>query len=220
MSESQRNPECVVHFEPVRVSLRLSELGIQRVQVERPLGRGLAAQRLCHEFHPVSHKGQVMWGETVRWLRDELVRTGEWRCDDTLNLPTVMKNDSSMAIAVVRGDWATGEPAANPSTQYKRGPSTEDRVNQNRMLPYDHLPPEMFTETKLAGVRTYLLLHHLKRNRLHAELSLPVKIGKKGFVEEWSERIILGVIDPDGGTPMRLPDESPLHPEVRVRRRA
>ena len=217
---SRQNPPCVVIFEPVRVTLRLGELGLTDGLLRESLNKGLAAHRKCHEYHPTSYPGIVMWGESVRWLRDGLVRTGDWRCDDTFNLPTVMKIDGSMAIAVVRGDSNTGNPDLTPSTQYARGVSTQVRVEVNRVLPFDHLPPQMFEDTpERSRISTYLLLHHVKGDQLRCELSRPVEINKKGYVEEFSERVILGSITLDG-TPMRVSDETPINPVVTVRRRA
>ena len=161
----------------------------------------------------------TLWAETIRWLRDTLIREG-WRADNAYGLPTVVSGDSGMAIAVVRGGPGTGDPKANNvSTQYARGTVMIGRIQTNGVLPYDHLPAEYFADHPDAEtIPTWLLMHRRDGDTLVCELSFPTKINKSGFVEGWGERVILTSIPLDP-TKMRVLDDEPIKPDVKVRRR-
>jgi hypothetical protein len=211
---------ALVINEPLEVATRLRALGLTLEILHGSLQAGLAAAALCTANHPSNFPGLSLWGEAVRWLREMLIPLG-WRRDDSFNLPTVVRGDDEMAIAVVRGDVATGNPKGNPSTQYARGTVMIRRVQSNGVLPYDHLPQGYGeeVETEAAAVPTWLLLHYRKGDELVSELSFPIEIDASGFVKAWGERIILKPISLDGGR-MRILDEPPVNPDVNVRRRA
>jgi hypothetical protein len=206
--------------EPTRVELRLRELGLSREYLLDSLSDGLASAALCSVLHPTNFAGLTLWAEAIRSLRDRLITKEGWRSDNAYNLPTVVRSDHGMAIAVVRGGEGTGDPKAkNVSTQYPRGPVMMGRVEINGVLPYDHLPPEYFEDQTEAAVPTWLLMHRKIGSELMCELSFPTSINKSGFVEGWAERICLPPIPLDP-TRLRALDDNPINPEVKVKRRA
>lgn len=209
----------IVISNPDLVEIRLRQLGLGGRQVPiDSLSTGLAARALCSQNHPRNWPGLVFWAETTRALRGLLKEHG-WRKDDSDGLPTVVRGDDAMAVAVVRGDDGTGLENAVPSSQYPRGTATIERVAKNVYLPYEHLPKNFGLDTDTLEIPLWLLLHNRRGSQLFAELSFPTIINKSGYVEKWKERIILEPINFD---PAKMPvfDEEPYEPEVRVRRRA
>ncbi len=214
--------EVVVVSEPVRVSERLQALGLTVATLRGALEKALASAALCSVDHPPNFAGLTLWAEAIRWLRDSLRDTG-WRRDNSRGLATVVRGDNGLAITVVRGNELTGnpDPKSQPTTQYKRGPATIDRIQENGILPFDHLPADYFAqrEGEIAAPPTWLLMHHKRGDELLCEMSFPTRVNQSGFVEAWGERIVLTSIplDPER---MRILDEDPINPDVTVRRRA
>lgn len=196
---------------------RLAELGPAGEVLRDSLRAGLAASALTDANHPPNYAGTVFWAETVRALRDALIPEG-WRRDNSGGFATVVRPDGLLAIAVARGNESTGEPdpRISPTTQYARGPVTERAVSRNRVLPFEHLPPG-YDEEPDATPTTWLLLHHQREAKLHCELSCPISIAS-GFVNTWSERIIL---TPIGLGPEVIPilEDEPVSPIIEVKRR-
>ncbi len=210
--------KTIVVSEPARVDLRLRELGLSISILIEAMKSGLSSAALCHAYHPPNFPGLTLWAEAIRWLRDALVPKG-WRSDNSHNLPTVVRGDKGLAIAIVRGGPGTGNPKAKSvSTQYARGPAMKGRVEENGILPYDHLPPEYFEDHTDAKAPTWLLMHRRLGDELVCEMSFPTNINKSGFVEDWAERICLPSIPLDPNQRRVLRDE-PVNPEVRVKRR-
>jgi hypothetical protein len=215
------NQAVVVVSEPVRVAIRLQALGLSEPVLRTTFEKALSSVALCSIDHPANWGGLTLWAEGTRWLRDGLRGSG-WKRDNTRGLPTCVRGDDGMAIAIVRGNELTGnpDPAVLPTTQYKRGQATIDRIEENGVLPYDHLPAEYFERTGAdAPPPTWLLMHHKRGGELLCELSFPTRVNSSGFVEKWGERIVLTSIPLD---PNRLSilDDEPINPDVDVRRRA
>lgn len=209
----------IVISDPDKAERRLRELGLTTAILIAALQAGLAAAALCTANHPTNFGGLTLWAEATRWLRENLIPEG-WRRDDSYNLPTVVRGDNGMAIAIVRGDEATGNAKGKPTTQYPRGTIMIERVELNRVLPgFEHLEAEQDAKETAAHVPTWLLMHRRDGHTFVSELSFPIQINKSGFVEAWGERIILSKIPLD---PTRMPvlDEPPVTEDPPVRRRA
>jgi len=217
----QRRNEALVVAEPLSVQRRLQALGLTMEIVLNALEAGIGAAALHSTVnYPRNYGGTTFWAEVTRWLREYLVPLG-WHRDETGGQPSVVRGDNGMAIVVVRGNEQTGDPRFLPTTEYKRGPVTIERVSRNVRLPFDDEPVETeAVEVDTSdGVPTWLLLHHRRGEELRSELSFPIAISKSGFVEEWGETIILPtiVLDPRN---MPMLDDEPVNPDVDVRRRA
>jgi hypothetical protein len=214
------NPQTkIVVSDPDEAEIRLRAMGLTEAILHSALRSGIAGAALCTLNHPTNFGGLTFWAEATRWLRETLIPEG-WRRDNSYGLPTVVRGDEGLAIAVVRGDKGTGNPKANPTTQHPRGTVVISRVEQNGILPgFEHLKAEQEQLEAAARVPMWLLLHYRAGDQLVAELSYPTVINRSGFVEEWAERIILTSIALD---PTRMPvlDEPPVLPDVSVRRRA
>jgi hypothetical protein len=214
--------QVIVVTEPIKVNARLRQLGqeLTEQRLRSALENGISSSAHCTENHPPNYGGMTLWAESVRRLREDLIPDG-WHRDNSYGFPTIVSPDWAIAIAVARGDENTGNPDPNacPSTQHKRGSVMRRAVDVNGMLPYDHLPPSQApSESGDGTVATWVLLHYRKGEQLLYELSHPIAINSSGFVEAWSERIILTPITLD---PTRMPvlEDEPVNPDVNIRRR-
>ena len=202
--------ETVIENE-LRVRAALRELGLTLEILNRALEEGLAGAALCTANHPPNFRGTTMWAETVRSLREQLIPEG-WRRDDADNLPTVVRRDGALGIAVARGNSDTGKADGRPTTQYARGPTTSQAVERNTYLPFDPLP----RDPEPPRAKMWLLLHNRADTELRSELSFPVAIDESGYVAAWGTRLILAPIDLDPAT-LRL-DEDSVASDVVIRR--
>jgi len=215
------NPQTqIVYSDPQKAERRLRQLDLAMPTMTGCLQVGVSAAALTTLNHPTNWGGLSLWAEAIRWLRETLIQQGGWRRDDRNSLPTVVRGsgETGMAIAVVRGGAGTGDPKANPTTEYPRGTVTIARIERNGILPeFEHLAAE--EDVAADDVPLWLLLHRREGDKLVAELSFPLEISKSGFVEKWGERIMITSIPLD---PTRMPvlDEPPVTPDVTVRRRA
>lgn len=209
---------AVIYDEPQDVDARLVELGLTQQELRDALEAGLAAAALATANHPPNFGGTSLWAEAVRGLRETLIPKG-WHRDNSYNFPTVVRGDGKIAIAVAAGDPGTGDKDMHPSTSYKRGPIMIGKVEVNQHLPFDHLPVGYGDPDPNAPEATWVLLHDREHDELRCELSLPVTINKKGFVETWGERIILSPITIDPAR-ARILDDEPVDPTIEIKRRA
>src|SRR3954468_7074549 len=100
-------PAAIVVEDPALVHGRLYELGLSEAVLSNAIRAGLAAGAACTENHPPIFPGFVLWAESVRFLRDALSPEG-WTRSDSKGFATVISADRRLAIAVARGDEATG----------------------------------------------------------------------------------------------------------------
>ena len=214
---------------PYEVDLRLSELGLEHDVLESAVRQGELQRKLATPFDPPATGGFNAWARTVRSLRESLYGRG-WIPNDRLNLSTVVNPAKTIAVAVSSADENTGKVGdADPRTRHSRGSATFAAVDRNarqgelfpELMVYEHsdLPSD---------IATWWLLFSSEADELRAELSLPTGMTEEGHFERFTERIILGVIEP-GNEPFAepLPETLPETPavggppiEVRVERRA
>jgi hypothetical protein len=213
-------PRLVV--DPLDVHARLAELGLTAGELTGALLAGASVMALNSVLnYPPVYGGFSFWAESVKALRDTKMGHG-WSRSDARNFSTVLNPERTIQIAIARGDEWTGRekaPDGKPSTQHKKGSTTQLAVEVNHQLSlFDSLPvPEV--EATDQPLTTLVLLHFRDRHKIRCELSHPTAINRSGYVEQWAERIILSEIDLDGSR-ISLPDEPPVEPDVLVRRRA
>jgi hypothetical protein len=208
-------PTIAIVEEPIKVRVRIKELGLTEKILNDALRAGITARSNCTEHHPRNYPGIVMWAEIVRFLGDALKPLG-WKRSDKSNFPLVVREDGQVAIAVAGGDNLTGSsnPTAKPSSRHPRGRITEKAVKQNAypFLPFN--PP--VTEEIKKNTSTWFLLHSRQGTQVLCELSLPTDIDNLGYFKDWHERILLNPIQIDPEK-LYLPKEEPIHPEISVK---
>lgn len=202
----------VVIENDLRVEAALREIELTPEVFRIALEAGHSGAALCTPNHPPNFGGMTMWAETVRSLREQLIRAG-WRRDDAGNFSTVVNKDGALGIAVASGNADTGQADGHPTTRYPKGPVTHQAVERNAYLPFAHLPKDLGAT---AVPQIWLLLHNRTAGELRSELSFPVAIDKSGFVAAWGTRLILPPIDLEPAT-LRL-DEEPVAPDVNIER--
>ena len=179
----------IVHHTPSQVAGRLHELdpALTEALLLEAVQFALGYYAECTAHDPSSAAGYLLWGKTIRSLRDLLV-PAEWKSATRQNYPTIEHPSGAFAISVAGSDGGTGIIDGNPTTRTEKGTVTKGAIAQNQASLWDYKP-------NLAPLRkrTWLLLIHvdLVNDEVRAELSLPVGTDEDNRVSWWRERIIL-----------------------------
>lgn len=209
-------PATRVYETPDEVNERLRQLGLSTAILLDALHQGEFVRRSSSPLDPPAAPGFTAWARTVRALRLALLPLG-WEPRDN-GISTVVHPMTLVAISVATGNENTGSTdGRSPQTKYPRGSATATAVSQNvQGILFGLLPDEVPVPT------TWILLVRSGADGLIAELSFPHAMTTGGRVSEWSERIILGHIDPeDGGDRLPVPDDIDSDPiDVPLTRRS
>ncbi|HEY7488500.1 MAG TPA: hypothetical protein VH912_28920 [Streptosporangiaceae bacterium] len=189
---------------------QLAGFGLSVDMVHRVLAQAEVDARSCTPNHPVNAEGWFRWANSVRYLRDELVPAG-WAKARQLNFELVVRPGGMTAIAVTAGDEATGGPDVQPRTLNPKGAMTVAAVVGN-------IGPQTLFEVDEFRRRTWFLLYYRDEAEIRAELSLPDNVSSTGYVDSWSERIIIPPYALDDRVPVGGPQPA-LPVDVPVRRR-
>lgn len=158
---------------------------------------------------PPSARGLRAWTDGTEELRVRM-EPFRWQVPDQAALDSagiVVSQDGKTAIAMVAGDPSTGRSNYRPQVKHARGPVAAEYVQGSFFSGFDQ--DEAFPEL-------WYLLHEMKSEFWHAELSLPAAISKAGLVTRWKDRIQIVANGPDDGLPVEA-DASPELPTPTVR---
>ncbi|MDT0319310.1 hypothetical protein [Streptomyces millisiae] len=197
---------------PDGVQARLAALGTRWEYLHPALYAGEAERRTATPNHPANTAGTRAYQEHVRVLREMHIRHEGWKrlLHDRLEL--VCNPAKTIAIGVMPGDEATGQPGYGPRNLHARGAATERAAENNALQLGLFDPPSKRDETHLEPgeferlSKWFLLSYRVQVGetvRIHSELSLPLKV-EKGYVVKWQDRIPLPVLEMDG---VRKPDD-------------
>lgn len=180
-------------FDGAGATRRLHDLGINVDRLAAALDAGDIAARQADMFSPVTAAGMLRWLATVQVLRRGLADDG-WTLNDDRNSPRVVDPFGKLAVVPVSGTADTGLAEGMPRTANPRGAASSRAVAINGQLEFSMtvaFRADMAAE-KAGGIKTWFLLYYRgDDDELRAELSLPVDITDKGFIDSWLERIIL-----------------------------
>ena len=208
--------------DPIGTPQRLKQLGLTEGILLHAVKRGDAARASCTENHPALQRGIMGWGEPICSLRESLIPEG-WNRYDEANQPYVVNSDDSLAITVATGDESTGLKDRNPSTKSSKGPQTEIAVAKNALAKSLFGDIRSDRQKKIGTRQTWILLiyHDEEKSETRCEFSSPSNM-ERGYIDEWLERIILGVIPFGGGASIKITNEPPATPDINiaVKRRA
>jgi hypothetical protein len=223
MSTPAQQPAGQVIVEPAQVSVRLSELhdSLEEALFREANEHGYRARLDVTPAHPTTAAGTFHWHAAVFALRTALLER-EWIKKDPQNCPFIVSPDKSIAILVMTGDADTGVIHGYPTNQTQKGAVLKQAISAN----YELFETAMISKLERTknGTQMWVLLYHVGvdthgHTELRAELSLPSRFDRKKIVE-WTERIILGAIHPDGEYDTRI--DAPVAPapvDVPVERR-
>lgn len=162
---------------------------------------------------PPSARGLRAWVDGTEELRIRLEPFG-WQVPTDAALDSsgvVVSPDGKMGIALVAGDAATGKAGSTPQVKYARGPVAAEFVQGSFFEGFNDDP---------GIVDWWYLLHEMKPEGWHAELSLPAEISS-GWVTRWKYRIQVIADGSDDGTPVEVDTTTELPtPTVRWRESA
>ena len=188
------NPE----YDEFRRNRGLEQLGIPAVAIPRALQRADAEAAAVSPLEPPTAEGTVRYNKLVRFVREELIPLG-WVPDNTRNYCRTISPDGRTALVVSSGDEFTGvrQSVASvrqsvASNRYPKGPTTEVAVKRNAEQLTLDLGPE-YSDPDFSNATTWLLLHYVDDDGIHAELCRPVDIAA-GKITDVLERILFPVI--------------------------
>lgn len=209
MQQSPRPAQCIIHLTPYEVDLRLSQLDVPREVLTRAVLQGELQRRFAtpDDFHATA--GYTAWARTYRELVSGMRSQRGWHKGQFLSIPVVYTFDETYAIAVSPGDSKTADPDTKGPSTHRKGPATSEAVARSRdgQLEFEDSPVELW----------YLVYDVRTDGSLHAELSRPLSL-EEARITAWSERVILGRIDPEPQPRVASGPESP-EIDVSVRRK-
>lgn len=144
------------------------------------------------QFHPRTAPGHFFHHELVACTREFLLDQG-WQIYSNRTMETVVNQDNTLALAFMLGDEYTGVKKGvgqPPSTVNKKGSIIIGAVERNDEFLFPELNEDVIASSSINLV-TWVLLYHWKDNIVQAELSLPIKPDKSGYIRNWAERICL-----------------------------
>ncbi|MET0965832.1 MAG: hypothetical protein ABWZ02_05515 [Nakamurella sp.] len=180
-----------------RGEARLAELGLSLDIITNALRRADRDGAGCSLLDPPILEGLLRWGRTTKYFREGLLPLG-WSYDNPRNLARTISPGRDFAIVVATGNDRTGLADYEAGTRHHKGYATERAIIANGQLTFDLgdlLPVGPLGPAGGADQLTmWLLLFCVDEETFRVELSLPAAINN-GRITEWSERILLPVIN-------------------------
>ncbi|MGE3683085.1 MAG: hypothetical protein AB7G93_15290 [Bdellovibrionales bacterium] len=212
---------ALVHKKTNAIRTQLDKLGLSIEILSETIRRSELRRRQFSGLHPRIVAGIVCWGEKIAALRDMLSPAG-WIYDESGGLPKVISPDGKVAIGALSGDECTGNSSKDPRSRYKRGSQTVQLVYNNRQqLAWSDrelgIEP---TSLEARKFQMWVLVTYSDGDLVRAEVSMPTFIGDNGHVEDFSERIILPVVNLSDDLPPPNKVQFTDDPIVDVRRKS
>jgi hypothetical protein len=194
---------------------RLRELDLDAAWLSAALVDGLTrAQATASEVDPPQFGGLLRYVLLNRALREAAVPNG-WALVNGLP-PSIRAPGGNHSLVFYFGDAGTGMKDSTPSNLYGKGPTLAEMLAANQGFLFPDLREEIVAEPQV--IQTWVLLTHQVGDELHAEVSLP-RGSSSGFIDSWSERIILPAIPLAAGS-IVIPIEPTPAIDVPVHRRS
>lgn len=208
--ENKIMKEVKIYKDVPDIETKLDELGFTVEELQEAARANFLAQASCTPNDAPTAAGSTGWFAAVRVLREFLTLKG-WKRPNIKNSPRILHPSGDFSVMFATGNDATGNPILTPRTKSNKGATTRDSINKNalqaslfedEMIPHV-VPIHKFKEASVSNNATWVFLVyvHVDRNPenpkhiIRCELSLPVNMDDAGYINSWSERIIIPEID-------------------------
>ena len=188
--------DSIVISEPWQVEEYLRRLGgLSSTVLREAVWAGVSERASCTTLDPPSAEGYETWRWPVRVIRESLLPGGHWRVFNDRGLPLTVHPALRIAVAVMTGTAATGNPARTPRTKNERGERTTafldvNRKHQQQRL-FDAQEPQAIPTPAGNERDTWVLLLYPTPTGARCELSLPSAMDDKLRLCEWRVRLML-----------------------------
>ncbi|NMO37316.1 hypothetical protein HG826_27785 [Streptomyces sp. GMY01] len=187
---------------------QLAALGTKLEYLHPALRAGEVARRSATRNHPANTAGIRAYQEHVRIIREMHIRHEGWKRLLHDHLELACNPDATVAIGVMVGDAATGEPKGLPRNLHRRGAATQRAAEANaaqlELFPARRRNEVVLSAYDLDRLQIWFLVSYRVeadgKVRIHNELSLPEEV-VNGYVAKWKRRIPLPVFEMDGIEP-------------------
>jgi hypothetical protein len=214
-----------VYEEPVEANNRLAELGLNADLLRDACRHGQLAWASCTSLHPRIYPGVAAWAETIAALREALIPKG-WVSSEYGGLSLIVNPSGTIAIAATTGNEGTGHPEYQLTTGYSKGARTAQAVAVNHLqrdlFSRDDYLPNMPQEHQTRTTWFLLFRRDVAKRELLCELACPSNVALNGFIDAWSERIMIEPtpFDDDDVNLKPLGDVPGPDVEIEIKRRA
>jgi len=184
------NSNCIIFQEEYEVEHELQKLGLSVAILNDAVASGALAKSNCTKYDTKGFPGNAFWSQTNRKLRETLCP--EWSLYLEKGVEGIMSPCEKFIVIPCSGNAHVGRLEYNPKNKNPKGKVTSyiiEKSNQLSLL----LP----SESKIVAYKPYVLLYYAMGGEIRAELSVPSDIDDKGYILDWSERIILPAQDID-----------------------
>jgi len=190
MMKTTKEPQLIIS--PSDVEKELASLGISSDDLIEVGKRGLAARNNATENDPPGTGGFYAYSGITRAFR-ELYLPKRWEKLTKHNLPFTINTENKIAVVISSGDSNVGIEERAPRTKNPKGKQYQSVIYDNQ----DFFGIEEKTQKLIfPDFQTLVLLYCCdnKKGEMRLELSSPINMDTKGYVDEWYKRILLSPI--------------------------
>ncbi|MFJ6623109.1 hypothetical protein ACIQOW_36740 [Kitasatospora sp. NPDC091335] len=173
---------------------RLAELDFTVDLFHEAFDAASAEARRCTDFDAPAMRGTTFWSRTNRFIgeKKEKEKTG-WEYTTRDSILRTIHPSRSHAVTAVSAAGGVGDLDAKVRSRNPKGPKMARIVELNGQFAFMTRDAIKYGR-ELDDIPTWCLLYKWEKDRLLAELSMPIKMNGK-FVDEWLERIPLDLPD-------------------------
>ncbi|MFJ4189482.1 hypothetical protein [Kitasatospora sp. NPDC089509] len=148
--------------------------------------------RRCTDYDAPAMRGTTFWSRTNRFIGEKKAKEG-WDYTTRDSILRTIHPSRSHAVTAVSAAGGVGDLKKKVRSRNPKGPKMARIVERNGQFAFMSRDAVLYGR-ELDEIPTWCLLYKWEKDRLLAELSLPIKMNGK-FVDEWLERIPLDLPD-------------------------
>lgn len=187
--------DCLVVWEREAVKAALHEFDLTLDELIEVVEAARWGRNSASRLDPTGFSGWLQYGHATRALRTTLAEDRpagrKWRPDNTNGFCQTIDPAEKMSITVSSDDEDTGRPYGEPKTRNPKGKCSIRGLRSNR------LQMDLFAVHEPADdPLVWILLIHVHKDEVRAELSLPLGMDETRRIDEWAKRIIIRTDSP------------------------